>query len=105
MVLILVLFLDLLFDTSFIGTSSNAGCAMAEWVRVLAWPWLGLGVGQATGLSRPGSNPTAENFAPTSLRNFGNSVYPVLPKSVGPFYLVSMALPGEVKYPKDNSKK
>ena len=46
-----------------------------------------------------GSNPAAA----TSLRNFGNSVYPGLPvsfggdtKIVGPFYLVSM--PGEVKY-------
>ena len=44
-----------------------------------------------------GSNPGAA----TSLRNFGNSVYPALPVSfggdtktaVGPFYLVSM--PGE----------
>ena len=45
------------------------------------WPsglerWLRL----ATGGSRPGSNPTAENF---SLRNFGNSVYPDLPVSFG----------------------
>ena len=45
------------------------------------WPsglerWLGL----ATGRSRSGSNPTSENF---SLRNFGNSVYPVLPVSFG----------------------
>ena len=48
----------------------------------------------------PGLNPTAA----TSLRNFGNSVYPALPvyfggvtKAVGPFYLVSML--GEVKDP------
>ena len=62
------------------------GGAVAQWVRVLAWPgdWVG-------------SNPT-------SLQNFGNSIYPALPvsfggdtKAVGPFYLVSM--PGEVKDP------
>ena len=48
----------------------------------------------------PSSNPTGG----TSLRNFGNSVYPIFSvsfggdnKTVGPFYLVSM--PGEVKYP------
>ena len=48
-----------------------------------------------------GSNPAGG----TSLRNFGNSVYPALPvsfggeshKAVSPFYLVPM--PGEVKYP------
>ena len=44
------------------------------------WPsglerWLGL----ATGWSWPGSNPAAA----TSLRNFGNSVYPALPVSFG----------------------
>ena len=43
-----------------------------------------------------GSNPADA----TSLRNFGNSVYPALLVSfggtVGPVYLVSM--PGEVKY-------
>ena len=61
---------------------------MVEWVRALA-----------TGRSRPCSNPAAA----TSLRNFGNSVYPALPVSlggdtaVGPFYLVSM--PREVKDP------
>ena len=38
--------------------------------------WLGL----ATGRSRPGSNPTSENF---SLWNFANSVYPALPVSFG----------------------
>ena len=65
------------------------------------WPsglerWLRL----TTGRSRPGSNPAEA----TSLRNFGNSVYPSLPvsfgetlKAVGPFYLVS--IPGEVKDP------
>ena len=42
------------------------------------WPsglegWLGM----ATGWSWPGSNPAAA----TSLRNFGNSVYPALPVS------------------------
>ena len=43
------------------------------------WPsglrWLGL----ATGRYRPGSNPAAA----TSLRNFGNCVYPALPVSFG----------------------
>ena len=44
------------------------------------WPsglerWLGL----ATGWSWPGSNPAAS----TSLRNFGNSVYPAFPASFG----------------------
>ena len=34
---------------------------------------------QATGLSWPGSNPTAENFA----SEHGNSVYPALPVSFG----------------------
>ena len=43
---------------------------MAEWVRALAY-------GLATGRSRPGSNSAAA----TSLRNFGNSVYPSLPVS------------------------
>ena len=38
---------------------------MAEWVRSLAW------AGDRT-VSRPGSNPATA----TSLRNFGNSVYP-----------------------------
>ena len=57
--------------------------AVAEWVIALAW----------TGsLAWPGSNHTAE----TSLRNFGNSVYPAFClseetlKTVGPFYMVSM---------------
>ena len=36
-------------------------------------------LGQATGWSRLGSNPSAA----TSLRNFGNSVYPALPVSFG----------------------
>ena len=45
---------------------------MAEWVRALAW------AGDRT-FSRPGSNPTTV----TSLRNFGNSVYPALPVSFG----------------------
>ena len=47
-----------------------------------------------------GSNPAAES----SLRNFGNSVYPAVPlsfggyaKSLDPFYLGPMS--GEVKYP------
>ena len=46
--------------------------AVAEWVRALAW------AGDRTA-SRPGSNPTTV----TSLRNFGNSVYPALPVSFG----------------------
>ena len=69
----------------------HKGGAVAEWVRALAW------AGDRT-VSRSGSNPATV----TSLRNFGNSVYPALPvsfggdtKAVGPFYLVSM--PGEVK--------
>ena len=45
---------------------------MAEWVRALAW------AGDRT-VSRPGSNPATV----TSLRNFGNSVYPALPVSFG----------------------
>ena len=45
---------------------------MAEWVRALAW------AGDRT-FSRPGSNPATV----TSLRNFGNSVYPALPVSFG----------------------
>ena len=45
---------------------------MAEWVRALAW------AGDRT-VSRPGSNPATA----TSLRNFGNSVYPALPVSFG----------------------
>ena len=45
---------------------------MAEWVRVLAWA-------SDRMVSRPGSNPAAA----TSLRNFGNSVYPALPVSFG----------------------
>ena len=48
------------------------GGVVAEWVRGLE-RWLGLTV------SRPGSNPAAA----TSLRNFGNSVYPALPVSFG----------------------
>ena len=56
---------------------------------------------QATGLSWPGSNPTAEKL------RFGTLAIPFTPlcqclseetlKAVGPFYLVSM--PGEVKDP------
>ena len=46
--------------------------AVAEWVRALAW------TGDRT-VSRPGSNPATV----TSLRNFGNSVYPALPVSFG----------------------
>ena len=56
---------------------------------------------QATGLSQPGSNPTAENFALELL------AIPFIPlcqclsdeilQAVGPFYLASM--PGEVKDP------
>ena len=46
--------------------------AVAEWVRALAW------AGDRT-VSRPGSNPATV----TSLRNFGNSVYPALPVSFG----------------------
>ena len=45
---------------------------MAEWVRALAW------AGDRT-VSRPGSN----HATVTSLRNFGNSVYPALPVSFG----------------------
>ena len=45
---------------------------MAEWVRALAW------AGDRT-VSRPSSNPATV----TSLRNFGNSVYPALPVSFG----------------------
>ena len=45
---------------------------VAEWVRALAW------AGDRT-VSRPGSNPATV----TSLRNFGNSVYPALPVSFG----------------------
>ena len=45
---------------------------MAEWIRALAW------AGDRT-VSRPGSNPATV----TSLRNFGNSVYPALPVSFG----------------------
>ena len=48
--------------------------AGAQWSSGLE-RWLGL----ATVRSQPGSNPTAE----TSLRNFGNSVYPALPVSFG----------------------
>ena len=48
------------------------GGAVAEWVRALAW------AGDRT-VSRPGSNPATV----TSLRNFGNSVYPALPVSFG----------------------
>ena len=56
---------------------------------------------QSTGLSWPGSNPTAEKL------RFGTLAIPFTPlcqclseetlKAVGPFYLVSM--PGEVKDP------
>ena len=67
--------------------------------RGARWPsGLGRWLVQATGLSLPGSNPTAENFA---------SEIPFTPlcqclseetlKAVGPFYLVSM--PWEVKDP------
>ena len=45
---------------------------------VWASGWLERWLGLATGWSRPGSNPTSENF---SLRNFANSVYPALPVS------------------------
>ena len=48
------------------------GGTVAEWVRALAW------AGDRT-VSRPGSNPAMV----TSLRNFGNSVYPALPVSFG----------------------
>ena len=42
----------------------------------MRWPsGLERGLGLATGRSRPGSNPAAENL---SLRNFGNSIYPAL---------------------------
>ena len=51
---------------------SRMGGAVAEWVRALAW------AGDRT-VSRPGSNPATV----TSLRNFGNSVYPALPVSFG----------------------
>ena len=54
---------------------------------------------QATGLSWPGSNPTAENFA-SELWQFRLPRFPLSEetlKAVGPFYLVSM--PGEVKDP------
>ena len=44
-------------------------------LRARFWRWLGV----ATGCSRQGSNPAAV----TSLRNFGNSVYPALPVSFG----------------------
>ena len=71
-------------------------------VRAAQWPsglerWLGL----ATGRSRPGSNPTAENFA-SELWQFWElwqfCLYPTVCqclseatlKAVGPFYLVSM---------------
>ena len=50
----------------------TSGGAVAEWVRALAW------AGDRT-VSRPGSNPATV----TSLRNFGNSVYPALPVSFG----------------------
>ena len=52
--------------------STLQGGAVAEWVRALAW------AGDRT-VSRPGSNPATV----TSLRNFGNSVYPALPVSFG----------------------
>ena len=48
------------------------GGTVAEWVRALAW------AGHRT-VSRPGSNPATV----TSLRNFGNSVYPALSVSFG----------------------
>ena len=51
---------------------ARLGGAVAEWVRALAW------AGDRT-VSRPGSNPATV----TSLRNFGNSVYPALPVSFG----------------------
>ena len=55
-----------------IDKPANSGGAVAEWVRALAW------AGDRT-VSRPGSNPATV----TSLRNFGNSVYPALPVSFG----------------------
>ena len=62
------------------------------------WPsglehWLG----QATGLSRPGSNATAENFASELRNSVGQCLSEETIKAGGPFYLVSM--PGEVKDP------
>ena len=63
-------------------------------------------VGQSVGLHwRPdGAGWVRIPLWTTSLRNFGNSLYPALSvpfggdtKAAGPFYLVSM--PGEVKYP------
>ena len=48
--------------------------AVAEWVNFRALSW----AGDRT-VSRPGSNPATV----TSLRNFGNSVYPALPVSFG----------------------
>ena len=51
---------------------AQKGGAVAEWVRALAW------AGDRT-VSRPGSSPATV----TSLRNFGNSVYPALPVSFG----------------------
>ena len=75
-------------------------CVVYDLVKGAQCPsWLERWVGLATGRSRPGSNPAVA----TSLRNFGNSVYPALPVSFGGdtksrrslIYLVSM--PGEVK--------
>ena len=54
------------------GGDGGTWGAVAEWVRALAW------AGDRT-VSRPGSNPATV----TSLRNFGNSVYPALPVSFG----------------------
>ena len=67
----------------------NQGASVADWVRALAWG----GVRMVPGRVRI-------SLRKTSLRNFGNSVYPAFPVSFGgdtknrPFYLVSM--PGEV---------
>ena len=55
-----------------VGYITVSKMQVAEWVRALAW------AGDRT-VSRPGSNPATV----TSLRNFGNSVYPALPVSFG----------------------
>ena len=76
---------------------------MAETESRARWPsglerWLPL----ATGRCGSGSNPTAENFASElwqfRLPRFASLSEETL-KSVGPLYLVSMAMPGEVKDP------
>ena len=61
-------------------TSGDRPAGASKRPRGARWPsglerWLGV----ATGRSRSGSNPAAV----TSLRNFGNSVYPALPVSFG----------------------